>query len=116
MKTKIYGIPNCASVRRARRWLEDRGVAYDFHDVRKDGLDARRLAAWAERAGWETLLNRQGTTWRRLPAEQREGIDSRAAQALMLAQPTLIKRPVLESGRHLEVGFDAGRYQSLFKG
>ena len=114
--TKLYGIPNCDSVRKARQWLDSRGIAYVFHDFRKDGLDARLLDAWVNQAGWETLLNRKGTTWRQLPTEQREGIDAKRAATLMLAQPTLIKRPVLETGKHLEVGFDADRYQTLFKG
>jgi arsenate reductase (glutaredoxin) len=114
--TKLFGIPNCDSVRKARRWLDERGIAYVFHDFRKDGLDAQRLSAWIGQAGWEPLLNRKGTTWRQLPAEQREEIDARRAQTLMLAQPALIKRPVLESGQHLEVGFSADRYSNLFKG
>lgn len=114
--TKLYGIPNCDSVRKARRWLDGRGVAYVFHDFRKDGLDAKQLAGWLKQAGWETLLNRKGTTWRQLPAEQREGVDAKRAQALMLEMPTLIKRPVLETGKDLEVGFDADRYATLFKG
>lgn len=114
--TKLFGIANCDSVRGARRWLDDRGVAYVFHDFRRDGLDPGQLRAWIERAGWEALLNRKGTTWRQLPAAQREGIDARRAQTLMLEHPTLIKRPVLETGRHLEVGFDADRYSTLFKG
>jgi len=114
--TKLYGIPNCDSVRKARQWLDSRGIAYVFHDFRKDGLDARLLDAWVNQAGWETLLNRKGTTWRQLPTEQREGIDAKRAATLMLAQPTLIKRPVLETGKHLEVGFDADRYATLFKG
>lgn len=116
MPVKLYGIPNCDSIRRARRWLDERGIAYHFHDVRRDGLDRGTLATWIERAGWETLLNRKGATWRQLPPARREGLDAAGAAALMLEQPTLIKRPVLESGGHLEVGFDAGRYQSLFKG
>ena len=114
--TKLYGIPNCDSVRKARQWLDGRGIAYVFHDFRKNGLDAKLLAGWLKQTGWETLLNRKGTTWRQLPAEQREGIDAKQAQALMLAHPTLIKRPVLETGKHLEVGFVADRYETLFKG
>lgn len=115
-KVKLYGISNCDSVRKARRWLDGRGIAYAFHDFRKDGLDAAQLAAWTRQAGWETLLNRKGTTWRQLPAGQRDGIDAGQARALMLEQPTLIKRPVLEAGKHLEVGFDPDRYATLFKG
>ena len=114
--TKLYGIPNCDSVRKARQWLDGRGIAYVFHDFRKDGLDAKQVAAWVKQAGWETLLNRKGTTWRQLPTGQREGINAQRAQALMLEQPTLIKRPVLETGKHLEVGFDADHYTTLFKG
>ncbi|MBZ0071648.1 MAG: ArsC family reductase [Gammaproteobacteria bacterium] len=116
MLVKLHGISNCDSVRRARRWLDGQGIAYRFHDFRRDGLDSALLAAWAEQAGWEILLNRKGTTWRRLPPAQRAGIDARSARALMLAQPTLIKRPVLEVDGHLEVGFDADRYHTLFKG
>jgi len=116
MEVKLYGIPNCDNVRRARRWLDENGIAYRFHDIRRDGLDSDTLAAWIERTGWETLLNRQGTTWRRVPPERRAGLDARGAQALMLTQPTVIKRPVLAAGGHLEVGFDANRYHSLFKG
>jgi len=112
----LFGIPNCDSVRKARRWLDDEKIPYQFHDVRKDGLDATLLAAWIKQSGWETLLNRRGTTWRQLPATAREGIDAQRAQALMLEQLTLIKRPVLAIGTHLEVGFDADRYQTLFKG
>lgn len=114
--TKLFGIPSCDSVRKARQWLDGRGIAYVFHDLRKDGLDAKRLAAWVAQAGWETLLNRRGSTWRQLPVAQREGLDAKRAQALMLQQPTLIKRPVLETGVDLEVGFDADRYTTLFKG
>ena len=112
----LFGIPLCDSVRKARRWLDDEKIPYRFHDFRKDGLDATLLAAWIEQAGWETLLNRRGTTWRLLPATARENINAQRATALMLEQPTLIKRPVLAVGAHLEVGFDADRYQTLFKG
>ena len=113
---KLFGIPNCDSVRKARRWLDDRGVAYHFHDFRKDGLNEALLAAWIREAGWETLLNRKGTTWRRLPSERRAGIEAERARALMLEMPTLIKRPVLQTGGNLEIGFDSDRYATLFKG
>ncbi|MBI5461388.1 MAG: ArsC family reductase [Gammaproteobacteria bacterium] len=112
----VFGIPNCDSVRRARQWLDGREIPYEFHDFRKEGLDTVQLAAWIGQVGWETLLNRRGTTWRQLPAEQRDGVDAQRAQVLMLAQPTLVKRPVLQTGQHLEVGFDADRYATLFKG
>ena len=113
---KLFGIPNCDSVRKARRWLDDRGVAYHFHDFRKDGLNEALLAGWIRQAGWEVLLNRKGTTWRQLPPERRAGIDTERARALMLELPTLIKRPVLQTGGNLEIGFDADRYATLFKG
>lgn len=114
--THLFGIPNCDSVRTARRWLDDHKIPYQFHDLRKDVLDTRLLASWLKQAGWETLLNRRGTTWRHLPADVRKGINAQRAQMLMLEQPTLIKRPVLATGPHLEVGFDSDRYLSLFKG
>ncbi len=110
----LYGIPNCDTVRKARRWLADRGVDYRFHDVRKDGLKPQLLRNWAASAGWDTLLNRRGTTWRQLPEATRTAIDAERALQLMLEQPTLIKRPVLELQDHIEVGFSADRYQSLF--
>lgn len=113
---KLFGIPNCDRVRKARHWLDHRGICYVFHDFRKDGLEAGQLADWINVAGWDTLLNRKGSSWRQLTTEQRERIDATRALALMLAQPTLIKRPVLETGKHLEIGFDADRYTTLFKG
>lgn len=113
MTTILFGIPNCDSVRKARKWLDKCGIQYQFHDFRKDGLSAKRLENWCQVLGWENLLNRRGTTWRQLPETDRDGIDAGRAQALMLAQPTLIKRPVLQTGKTLEIGFDADRYQTL---
>ncbi len=113
--TTLYGIPNCDTVRRARRWLDAHGVAYRFHDLRKDGLDAALLADWIAGLGWEALLNRRGTTWRRLPASTREHINRAAATRLMLEQPAIITRPVLAQGRQLHLGFSADRYRALFK-
>lgn len=113
MTAILFGIPNCDSVRMARKWLDGHGIQYQFHDFRKDGLSAKRLEHWCQALGWETLLNRRGTTWRQLPAVDRDAIDARRAQVLMLAQPTLIKRPVLETGKTFEVGFDADRYKTL---
>lgn len=107
--TTLYGIPNCDSVKRARAWLTARGLAHDFHDFKKQGLPADRLEAWAQAVGWETLLNRKGTTWRKLDAAtQAAVVDAPSARALMLAQASVVKRPVVEwaDGR-ITVGFDA---------
>ena len=112
----VFGISTCDSVRRARQWLKTAGIEHHFHDFRKDGLEPACLDRWCQALGWEALLNRRGTTWRQLPPAQREVMDAERARALMLAQPTLIKRPVLETGTLIEVGFDAGRYANLFKG
>ncbi|OOG27187.1 ArsC family reductase [Thioalkalivibrio denitrificans] len=109
----LYGIKNCDTVKKARKWLDDHGVDYRFHDIRADGLDMKRLNAWIKAVGWETLLNRRGTTWRKLPEAEREGIDARRAAALMLAHPTLIKRPVIEHGEQVLVGFDPKAYAEL---
>lgn len=108
--TTLYGIKNCDTVKKARRWLDEHGVEYRFHDLRADGLEAKRLDAWIRAVGWETLLNRRGTTWRKLPEAVREGIDAKRAAALMLEQPTLIKRPVIEHGEQVLVGFDPDAY------
>lgn len=116
MKITLFGISNCDSVRRARQWLDAAGVGHEFQDFRKAGLSATRLESWCRALGWEALLNRRGTTWRQLPPAQREGVDVGRAQELMLTYPTLIKRPVLEIGDRIEVGFDADRYQNLLKG
>lgn len=110
----LYGIKSCDTVRKARRWLEDHGVDYRFHDLRGDGLDAGRLDAWIAGLGWENLLNRRGTTWRQLPAAEREPLDAARARALMLAHPALIKRPLLETGAARHLGFSAAQYERLF--
>lgn len=106
MTTTVYGITNCDTVRRARRWLDERGVVYRFHDFRRDGLDAGTLEGWAHAVGWETLLNRRGTTWRKLDAAQRDNLDAGRAIRLMTEQPTLIRRPVIEMEDDIMVGFD----------
>ena len=112
----LFGLKNCDSCRKARRWLDDNGVAYRFHDVRDDGLDAARLGLWAERVDWETLVNRKSTTWRGLPENTRASMDRRSAVATMAEHPTLLKRPVLERDDLLEIGFSPDRYASLLGG
>lgn len=105
----LYGIPNCDTVKKARAWLADQGVAYTFHDFRKQGVPGDRLDRWMGETGWQKLLNRQGTTWRKLdPATQCAAGDAVGARALMVAQPSVIKRPVVEwDGGAVTVGFDA---------
>ena len=104
----LYGIPNCDTVKKARAWLTGQGLAYSFHDFKKAGVPPERLAAWEDALGWQKLLNRQGTTWRKLDAAVQSGVtDAASAQALMQAQPSVIKRPVVEWGHDTTVGFDA---------
>lgn len=101
----LYGIPNCDTVKKARTWLDANGIAYSFHDYKKEGADRARLAKWADAVGWEPLLNRAGTTFRKLPEADKGDIDAAKALALMAAQPSLIKRPVVEYRGGLLVGF-----------
>ncbi|MFJ5488079.1 ArsC family reductase [Hansschlegelia beijingensis] len=110
----LYGIKNCDTMKKARAWLDDHGVAYAFHDYKAAGIDRERLAGWAATAGWETLLNRAGTTFRKLPEADRQGLDEARAIELMIAQPSMIKRPVLEAEGRLLVGFKPGEYEAAF--
>ena len=105
MPTTIYGIKNCDTMKKARAWLDDHGVAYTFHDYKTEGVGKEQLKAWSDQVGWETLLNRAGTTFRKLPDAEKEDLNERKALALMLAQPSMIKRPVLKAGAKLLVGF-----------
>jgi arsenate reductase len=106
----IYGIRNCDTMKKARGWLDSHGVAYSFHDYKTAGITNERLKQWCDELGWERLLNRAGTTFRKLPDADREGLDARKAMALMLAQPSMIKRPVLDFGGKLLVGFKPDIY------
>jgi arsenate reductase len=109
----IYGIKNCDTMKKARAWLDGHRVAYDFHDYKTAGIERARLELWSDKAGWETLLNRAGTTFRKLPDKDREGLTEKKAIALMLAQPSMIKRPVLElGGGKLLVGFKPADYEA----
>ena len=111
--TILYGIPNCDTVKRARDWLTSRGVAYEFHDFKKQGVPADHLAAWVKSAGWERVLNRKGTTWRKLPEAQQASVaDAATAQAVMREQASVIKRPVVEwDDGGITVGFDADDWE-----
>ena len=111
MSVTIYGIKNCDTMKKARAWLDAHGVAYRFHDYKQDGIDKARLAGWVGKVGWEALLNRAGTTFRKLPDAEKADLDERRAVALMLAQPSMIKRPVLEEGGKLLVGFKPDVYR-----
>ena len=113
--TVLYGIKNCDTVKKARRWLDEHGVAYRFHDFRADGVDDERLTRWTRQLGWETLLNRRGTTWRGLPQAQRDTVsDAASAVAAMRTHPALIKHPVLEIDDAVHVGFSADDFAALF--
>ena len=101
----LHGIRNCDTMKKAFAWLDARGVAYRFHDYKTAGLDRGMLEAWVQQLGWETLLNRAGTTFRKLPEDQKQGLDATKAIALMLAQPSMVKRPVLDVQGRLLVGF-----------
>jgi Spx/MgsR family transcriptional regulator len=111
----IYGIKNCDTMKKARSWLEAHGVAYQFHDYKAEGVTRERLEQWLGSVGWETLLNRAGTTFRKLPDADREGLDQAKAVVLMLAQPSMIKRPVLELDGTLLVGFKPEAYSETFR-
>ncbi len=112
MTLTLYGIPNCDTVKKARDWLDAMGVAYAFHDYKKAGADPARIARWIEQAGLDKVLNRVGTTFRKLPESEREGLDSARAAALMAANPSCIKRPIVEYPGGLLVGFKPDEWQA----
>jgi Spx/MgsR family transcriptional regulator len=109
----LYGIPNCDTMKKARAWLDAHGVDYRFHDYKREGVDETRLRAWVEELGWETLVNRRGTTWRKLPEDVREGMDAEAAIRVMLETPSIIRRPVLDTGEVRHAGFSETDYERL---
>lgn len=116
MTIRIYGIKSCDTMKRARAWLESHDVEYDFHDYKASGIERERLERWAGKAGWETLLNRSGTTFRKLPDAAKAGLDESKSIALMLAQPSMIRRPVLEAGASLLlVGFKPESYAATLR-
>lgn len=115
MSITLYGIPNCDTVKKARRWLDDAGLAHDFHDYKKAGVPEDRLRAWVDEKGWEPVLNRRGTTFRKLDDADKADIDADKAVALMIANPSMIKRPVVEHAGGLLVGFDAETWAQALK-
>lgn len=112
MTPTMYGIKNCDTVAKARKWLEERGQAYDFHDYKAAGVDRATLEGWVHEHGWETILNRAGTTFRKLAEVDRQDLDADKAVALMLAQPSMIKRPILDLGDRRIVGFKPEIYET----
>ena len=114
MTPTLYGIKNCDTVAKARRWLDDHGRTYLFHDYKTAGVDRARLEAWVAEHGWEIVLNRAGTTFRKLPEADRLGVDASKAVGLMLAQPSMIKRPILDLGERRLVGFKPDLYAAAF--
>src|SRR5688572_9401891 len=114
MNPTLYGIRNCDTVKRARAWLDERGLAFDFHDYKLAGIDEARLRGWARELGWDRLLNRSGTTFRKLPEADKTGLDEDKAVALMLDQPSMIRRPVLDLGDRRLAGFSEAQYAEAF--
>ena len=112
MTITFYGIPNCDTVKKARDWLANKGIAYAFHDYKKQGADAARIARWVEQAGWEKVLNRAGTTFKKLPDADKQGLDAAKAVAVMAANPSCIKRPVLEYPGGILVGFKLDEWEA----
>ena len=110
MTIHLYGIPNCDTVKKARSWLDAKGIDYAFHDYKKEGADAGKLKAWVDKAGWETVLNRRGTTFRKLDEADKEGIDAARAVKIMAANPSCIKRPVVEHPGGLLVSFNEAEW------
>jgi arsenate reductase len=110
----MYGIKNCDTMKKARAWLDKRGVAYSFHDYKTEGAAKSDLETWSKQTGWEVLLNRAGTTFRKLPEKDKENVTEKKAFALMLSQPSMIKRPVLDVGGKITVGFKPEIYEKLF--
>lgn len=109
----LYGIPNCDTIKKARKWLEANNCEYQFHDFRKDGLEEQQLKNWADELGWEVLLNKRGTTWRQQSDEVKNSINEASAIQLMLEHPAMIKRPVLDTGSERKVGFKDTEYAAL---
>jgi Spx/MgsR family transcriptional regulator len=111
---KMYGIPNCDTIKKARQWLNEHNISYDFHDYKKLGVDEALLNGWINQLGWEKLLNKRSTTWRQLDQTLKANLDEKQAIKIMLAHPSIIKRPLLDDGRRLHLGFKAEQYAELF--
>jgi arsenate reductase len=110
---RIYGIPNCDTMKKARKWLDKNELEYEFHDYKKLGVPEKKLKNWVKKAGWDTILNKRGTTWRKLDDDTKNNIDETSSIDVMLNNPSAIKRPVLENGTILLVGFKEEEYKTL---
>lgn len=110
----VYGIANCDTIKKAKKWLDKEGIEYRFHDYRKQGLDTNLLNHWVDNLGWEALLNKRGTTWRKLPDDLKDNIDQASAIGIMLENPAIIKRPLLIKGDKMMLGFSDSQYQTFF--
>lgn len=112
---EIFGIPACDTMKKARAWLKENNIDHEFHDYKKAGIDEATLRNWISTVGWEILLNRRGTTWRKVPQDIKDSVDESSAITLMLENPSIIKRPVLCIGERIEVGFKPEQYAEIFK-
>ena len=111
----LYGIPNCDTIKKARKWLKDNDIDYEFHDYKKLGVSEKDLKQWIKQVGWEVLLNKRGTTWRKLDDDTKNSVNEESAIKIMLENPSIIKRPVLHSAGTISVGFSEKNYTELFK-
>ena len=109
----MYGIPNCDTIKKARNWLKDNDVDYEFHNYKKDGVPEEELNKWIKRLGWEILLNKRGTTWRKLDETTKSKVNEKSAIKIMLDNPSIIKRPVLDTGKSILVGFNENEYKQI---
>lgn len=112
--TTLFGIKNCDTIKKARKWLEENGIEYRFHDVRQDGIDTTTIAQWIKQAGWETVLNKRGTTWRKLDTEVQTSTNEGNVAELLAKHPAMIKRPVLDIDGCVTIGFKANLYKEIF--
>ena len=114
MPVVLYGIKNCDTIKKAKKWLDSNGVEFTFHDYRQDGLSDALLCTLESSLGWEAMLNKRGTTWRKLPEDVKTSVDKQSAINIMLENPAIIKRPILDTGNTLELGFSTTAYEQLF--
>ena len=115
MTITMFGIPNCDTIKKAKKWLQAEGIDFEFHDYRKQGIDEALVTEFCRQLGWESVVNKRGTTYRQLPAEQKETLNETTAIPLLVAQPAMIKRPILQVNDTLHIGFNAEKYATLFQ-